>query len=82
MKRKIMLNLKLCSLNYGIVHYCLAGKIINGAVARKFLYRELLLSETDFLEVRWLLYFFVLFGIYFVKPEPLKKMGRTYGFQV
>lgn len=51
MERKITLNLKLCSVNYGIVYYCLAGKFINGAVVRKFLYRDLLLNETDFLKV-------------------------------
>lgn len=51
MERKITLNLKLCSVNDGIVYYCLADKFINGAVVRKFLYRDLLLSETDFLEV-------------------------------
>jgi hypothetical protein len=31
-----MLNLKLCSLNYGMAYYCLAGKIIKGAMVRKF----------------------------------------------
>lgn len=51
MERKITLNLKLCSVNDGIVYSCLADKFINGAVVRKFLCRDLLLSETDFLEV-------------------------------
>lgn len=51
MERKIMLNLKLCSLNCGIVYYCLVGKIINGARVRKFLCKDPFLSETDFPEV-------------------------------
>lgn len=51
MERKIILNLKLGALNYRIAYYCLAGKIINSAMVRKFLYKDLLFSEIDFLEV-------------------------------